>query len=67
MWPLKCDEKSAKTRLVLVPQRACVCGHKHYSAGKFSDLLNCTRCGAVYYTGVLQPVARYEEVCDENK
>ena len=69
MWPFKRDDPMTKTttKRVLMPQRACVCGHRSYGTGAFSDLLHCNGCGAVYYIDIPQPVAKYEEVCDGNK
>jgi ribosomal protein L33 len=47
----------------LVALRPCPsCGESTYGHGRVIDLINCENCGAVYYIGVKNPVAKFEKV-----
>jgi hypothetical protein len=52
---------SSKKKQVLKchPKRHCACGAKDYSRFNFDDMVHCNSCGAVYFLGVLNPVAKW--------
>ena len=47
-----------RSSLSAMPLRSCgICHHVGVEVGAFLDLVSCEKCGAMYYTKVLEPIA----------